>query len=531
MRNLIGLTAITLLAACSGTSTVDSVTTVAFDEDRIRADIKELSSDEYLGRMPTTTGETLTLAYLTAQFKQMGLKPANGDSYLQAVPMQRFTTTDAALTLGQRHLDYPQQMVLNSYKDQQHVAIENSDIVFVGYGINAPEYQWNDYANLNVRGKTVVMLVNDPGFATQDPNSFKGGTMTYYGRWDYKFAEAGRQGAAAALIVHDTKPASYPWSVVKNSWTGAKLDLANSQDPHPPLEGWISLEVAKSLFTDAGLDFEQLSQQATVKPTQISLGLSASANIHQTIDTATSYNVAATLPGSSNHSEQVLYTGHWDHIGAHGDDIYNGAMDNASGIAAMLEIARQFSRGPQPQRSVTFLAVTGEEQGLLGSRYYAANPLYPLQDTVGLFNIDSTNVFGKTKDYAVVGLGHSQLERYVVAAATAQGRSVTAESNPAAGSYFRSDHFSFVQKGVPAIYAKGGSIAWDESTATYRKQMQQEMKGCYHNPCDTYRSNWDLSGTLQDMQVYFNAGNALANSNERPGFHPSSEFHRLRPAQ
>ncbi|WP_298439667.1 M28 family metallopeptidase [uncultured Ferrimonas sp.] len=531
MKRLITLlTATTLLSAC-GIVSYSTNSEQSFDEQRLRRDIKELASDRYLGRMPTTRGETLTLDYLETQFQQMGLAPANGDSYRQAVPMQRFLTTNATLQLGQQPLKYRQQMVLNSYREQNSVQLSNSEVVFVGYGINAPEHDWNDYANVDVRGKTVLMLVNDPGFASGDPSHFKGDTMTYYGRWDYKFAEAGRQGAAAALIVHDTKPAAYPWSVVQNSWTGPKLDLQGSLDPHPDLEGWITLDSAKALLAEAGQDFTALSQQAQQRPTQVALGLTANASLQQTTDTAISYNIVATLPGTEQADEHVLYTAHWDHIGSHLDKIYNGAMDNASGVAAMLEIARAYRAAPTPKRSVTFVAVTGEEQGLLGSRYYAAKPLFPLASTVGVFNIDSTNVYGKTRDYTVVGFGHSQLEDYLVRAAQAQNRQVTAEANPGAGGYFRSDHFSFVPKGVPAVFAGGGSVPWDQATADYKVAMKAQMRGCYHNPCDTYRPNWDLSGTLMDMQVYYGAGQALANSDDWPGFNASSEFHRLRPAR
>ncbi|SHH25778.1 M28 family metallopeptidase [Ferrimonas marina] len=526
IRNIL-LVVLPLLAACASDS---AHAPLEPSEQRLRADIAELSSDRFQGRLPTTEGETLTLAYLEQAFRQAGLQPGNGSSFLQPVAMSRFQTESARLTLGGTSYRYLFDMVIGSFKPQTDIAISDSELVFVGYGINAPEYGWNDYEGLDVRGKTVVMLVNDPGFASADPAKFRGTTMTYYGRWDYKFAEAGRQGAAAALIIHDTKPASYPWAVVQNSWTGPQLDLANSTDPHPQLEGWLSLEAARGLFAQANLDLNHLMQQATLAPTAQPLGLTAQATLKQSIEHATSYNVLAVLPGNERSDEEVLYTAHWDHIGAHNGEIYNGALDNASGTAAMLEIARVMaSRGPMA-RTVRFLAVTGEEQGLLGSRYYAANPVVPLSQVAGVFNIDSTNVFGKTRDYTIVGQGQSELEQYLINVSEAQQRTIGPERNPGAGGYYRSDHFSFVKHGVPAVYARGGAKPWDEATAAYKTQMSVMMQGCYHNTCDIYRPEWDLSGTLQDIEVYLEAGQALAQSEHWPGFLPNSEFHALRPA-
>ncbi|WP_035415962.1 M28 family metallopeptidase [Ferrimonas kyonanensis] len=502
------------------------------DETRFRADIKELSSDRYQGRLPTTEGETLTLAYLEKQFKAMGLKPGNGDSYLQPVPMVTYTAgTGTELSLGNQALSIPEDAVLNSFHDAPSQTLDASQLVFVGYGINAPEYGWNDYQDVDVRGKTVLILVNDPGFATQDPARFKGSTMTYYGRWDYKFAEAGRQGAKAALIIHDTEPASYPWRVVANSWTGPQLDLADSRDPHPNLEGWIQKSVAQQLLEAEGYDLDALSARATQQPGHLSLNAVAHARYQQSVAYATSHNVVAVLPGSQRPQETVSYTAHWDHIGMHNGEIYNGALDNATGVAGILEIARQFASAPTPpKRSVQFIAVTGEEQGLLGSRYYVDNPTTALDKTAGVFNLDSTNVYGAVKEFTVIGLGQSQLDDYLGDAARVQQRTLTAESHPGAGGFFRSDHFSFVKRGVPAVFAGGGSTPKTEALAAYRKQMKQEMKGCYHNSCDIYRDNWNLSGALEDIEVFYRAGAALANSDQWPGFKPESEFYSLRPA-
>ncbi|GAA5188738.1 M28 family metallopeptidase [Ferrimonas gelatinilytica] len=521
-----------LLSACSQLTTPSQPEPDGhtLNETQLHADIRELASDRYQGRLPTTEGETLTLAYLQSRFEQMGLKPGNGDSYLQPVPMRRLKTTGAKLTIDGQPQRYLFDMVLNSFSDAPTVNLSASELVFVGYGINAPEYQWNDYAGLDVKGKTVVMLVNDPGFASEDPALFRGTTMTYYGRWDYKFAEAGRQGAAAALIIHDTRPASYPWMVVQNSWTGPQLDLANSQDPHPMLEGWLTKDAARAVLARAGEDLDTLTAQATEQPMHRRLGLTVDAALNQTIDFATSHNVVALLPGIEAAEEEVIYTAHWDHIGAQGEEIYNGAMDNATGIAALLALADAFSQGPQPRRSVRFLAVTGEEQGLLGSRYYAANPITPLGQVAGVFNVDSTNIYGRTRDYTLVGQGQSELEQLLIDATTEQGRHISPEARPGAGSYYRSDHFSFVRQGVPSVYARGGQIPWDDATAQYKSAMQARVKGCYHGPCDTYHPDWDLSGTLQDISVYLEAGRALAEGESWPGFLPGSEFFPLRPA-
>ncbi|TKB49038.1 M20/M25/M40 family metallo-hydrolase [Ferrimonas sediminicola] len=528
MRLLPLAPALMLLGACSQISSQAG----GIDESRFRADIKELSSDRYLGRLPTTQGETLTLAYLERQFRAMGLEPGNGDSYLQPVPMVTYTAEPGArLSLGGESLSLPEQAVLTSFRSAPEQRLSDSQVVFVGYGIDAPEYGWNDYQGLDVTGKTVLILVNDPGFASGDPDHFKGSTMTYYGRWDYKFAEAGRKGAAAALIIHDTEPASYPWSVVANSWTGPQLDLADSRDPHPALEGWVRKEVAEALLAKEGKSLEALMAQAALRPGNLPLSARAEASLKQRVEHATSHNVVAKLTGASRPGEVVSYTAHWDHIGADGDAIYNGALDNATGVAGILEIARQFAAAPKPPaRTVQFIAVTGEEQGLLGSRYYVANPTEPLASTVGVFNLDSTNVYGAVREFTVVGLGQSQLDDYLGKAAAGQQRVLASEHHPEAGGFFRSDHFSFVKEGVPAVFAGGGTTPKSDALARYRESMRQEMKGCYHNTCDIYREHWNLSGALEDIEVFYRAGNALANSDHRPGFKRGSEFYSLRPA-
>lgn len=575
MKPYLPLCAMVLLSACtdssdvinnsaqvakSAVSTIDTIKThePAFDEARFRQDIQTLSSDTFEGRAPTTKGEKLTLDYLTQAFSEMGLKGANNGSFLQAVPMVSYTASeDQQVNFGGITLKYRKDMVLSSRHDNQHITIEKAPLVFVGYGINAPEYQWNDYQGLDMKGKIAVILVNDPGFAKPERQLFNGKAMTYYGRWNYKFEEASRQGALGAVIIHDTKPASYPWSVVENSWTGAQQDLVQDkavQDARVQVEGWLTLDTAKALFTKAGVNLDNLMAQAAEQATNQALSLTADIHFNNQASYSDSYNFVATLPGAtadtntksasassqkSQADEHILFTAHWDHIGIDetktGDNIYNGALDNATGTAGIMEIARQFANqakaGNGLKRSLTFIATTGEEQGLLGSRFYAANPLYPIDKTVAVFNLDSGNIYGKTSDYTIVGKGQSELETYLIDAAASQGRQATAESNPASGGFFRSDHFSFAKYGVPAVFAGGGSEPLDTVTAEYKTMMQAKMKGCYHNVCDHYHQDWDLSGALQDMSVYYMAAEALGNSQDWPGYYSGSEFNQLRPAK
>ena len=550
MRRLYPLCALAMLSACSpntsvpdGTSALAELKPVQFNEARFRNDIKTLSSDEFEGRAPTTHGEKLTLDYLTKAFTDMGLKGAYQGSFLQPVPMVSYTADEAQqVTLAGLPFKYRQDLVLSSRHDNGGINIENAPLVFVGYGVNAPEYGWNDYQDLDMKGKIAVILVNDPGFARPDSGKFNGKAMTYYGRWSYKFEEASRQGALGALIIHDTEPASYPWSVVENSWTGAQQDLVLSkaeQNSRIQVEGWLTLDTATQLFDKAGLSLPNLMARAADSSINLPLEQTASIAFKNKAEYANSYNVVATLTGSTQADEQILYTAHWDHIGKdetkEGDQIYNGAMDNASGTAGILEIARQLAdnakQGHGLARSVTFIATTGEEQGLLGSRYYAANPLYPIDKTVAVLNLDSTNIYGKTKDYTIVGKGKSELENYLIEAATQQNRISMGEKNPASGGFFRSDHFSFAKLGIPAVFAGGGNEAIDDATAAYKTQKQATMKGCYHNVCDEYHENWDLSGALQDLQVYYQATRALGNSQDWPGYYQGTEFNRLRPAK
>ncbi|KFZ38648.1 peptidase M28 [Shewanella mangrovi] len=538
MRIIVPLCAAALLLGCNEHSE-STPFQAKFDEQLFRQDLKTLSSDAFEGRAPTTHGEQMTLDYLSAAFKRIGFAPAANGSYLQKVPMVSYTASDdEQVTLADLPLKYRDDIVLNSRHDVSEVAIDNAPLVFVGYGINAPEYDWNDYQGLDMRGKIAVILVNDPGFAAPDSGKFAGKAMTYYGRWTYKYEEASRQGALGAIIIHDTAPASYPWSVVEHSWTGPQQDLAgDKKDYRVAVEGWMTKDAATQVFKKSGLDLHSASERAAHGPIQLPLEQTASIHFNNSAVYADSYNVVATLKGTAAAEEHILVTGHWDHLGKddtlEGDQIFNGAMDNASGVSGMLALARQFvaaaNAGQPLQRSVTFVVTTGEEQGLLGSRYYAEHPLYPLANTIGVFNLDSTNIFGRTKDYTIVGKGKSELELYLQKATSDMQRIAKAESHPESGGYFRSDHFSFAKFGVPAVFAGGGSEPVDKTTADYKQQILRLEKGCYHNTCDEYHEEWDLSGTFEDLQVYFNAISLLGNSQARPGYYQGTEFYQLRP--
>lgn len=503
-------------------------------EQDLRQHTKVLASDEFEGRSPTTAGETKTLEYLVNNFKALGYQPGNGNSFLQAVELMEITADpDMTLTMGNHAFSYKENMVASSKRETPQVNLANSDIVFVGYGVNAPEYNWNDYEGLDVKGKTVVILVNDPGFENPDSGKFQGKTMTYYGRWSYKYEEASRQGAEAAIIVHETEPASYGWSVVANSWSGAQYGLVskNRNADRVAVEGWITLDAAQKVFSDAGLDFQTEKSKALQGPYSAPLNSQASITINSTLKKSVSNNVIATLPGAKRPDEHIIYTAHWDHLGVdttkQGDQIYNGAHDNATGTAASIVMAKAFSDlNVRPERSITFLIVTAEEQGLLGSKYYAEHPIIPLDKTVANLNMDAMNVLGKTKDVSVVGMGKSELEVYLERAAKKQGRYLTQEDTPQAGYYYRSDHFSFAKLGVPALYAKGGSDAYDEETAKYRKRAAVAIRACYHQVCDQFRENWDFSGIKQDTQMLFNVGFELSITESWPKWNATSEFQR-----
>lgn len=532
------LLASAIIAGCASTSITSNDVEKAYqsiNSEQLAEHIKVLASDEFGGRAPSSKGEELTLAYLTEQFKALGFEPGNGDSFLQEVPLVSLEAdSNMVLTIGGKDYQYKKDMVMGSSRISAKESIKDSELVFVGYGVNAPEYNWNDYEGLDVKGKTVVMLVNDPGFATKNPDLFTGDAMTYYGRWTYKYEEASRQGAAGAIIIHETAPASYPWSVVENSWSGEQFGFQkeNNNMDRVAVEGWVTTDVAKELFSKAGLDFDTMKANAAKGAYHVDMGdLTASVEVNNTIKKSISYNFIATLPGSAKPDEHIIYSAHWDHLGTDktrkGDQIYNGAHDNATGTAGLIEVAEAFASLPEhPSRSMTFLAVTAEEQGLLGSKYYAANPVIPASQTVANINMDSLNLLGKVKDISVVGIGKSEMDSLLETAAKAQGRTVSGDPKPSSGGYYRSDHFAFANMGVPAMYAGGGSEALDEETANYRKRMSLVLRGCYHQPCDRYRDEWDLSGAVQDLQLFYQVGFDISERKEWPKWNATSEFQR-----
>jgi Zn-dependent M28 family amino/carboxypeptidase len=505
--------------------------------------VKTLASDEFEGRGPGTPGEDKTVAYIQAQMERIGLKAGNGDSYFQTVPMMETTADEnTAMTIDvkgkARTLKFGSDMVIGTRTGQPEVKVDASDLVFVGYGVDAPEQKWNDYAGLDVKGKTVVMLVNDPGFHAKDESLFEGKRMTYYGRWTYKFEEAARKGAAAALIIHDTEGASYGWDVVKNSWSGAQYDLRAADDPAPrvPLQGWITGDQAKTLFADAGLDLDKLRADANKRGFKaVSLQAKMSVDLKSTSTEKQSRNVVGILPGSEKPDEAVVYMAHWDHLGKHpdetGDNIYNGAVDNATGVAGILEIAEQFAKVGKPKRSVVFLAVTLEESGLLGSKYYVAHPVVPLDKTVAVINLDAMGVAGKTRDMTVVGMGSSELEDILKPIAEKQGRTLHSESRPEAGGYFRSDHFNFAKAGVPALYVDAGDDLIDGGKAAGEAAAKDYNENRYHKPGDQYdAATWKLDGTMDELSAVYGVGLEIANDDRWPNWYSGNPFKSARDA-
>ncbi|WP_460758764.1 M28 family metallopeptidase [Lysobacter fragariae] len=522
----------------------------AIDGDDFVERVRTLASDEFEGRAPGSVGEDRSVAYIESQFKRLGLKPGNGDSYFQTVPMVE-TTADESVTLHldvdgkPRDLKFGTDMVIGTRTGKPEVVLKDSDLVFVGYGVNAPEQQWNDYAGIDVKGKTVVMFVNDPGFHQQDPSLFEGKRMTYYGRWMYKFEEAARQGAAAALIIHDTEGAAYGWDVVRNSWSGAQFDLRVTDDPAPrlPLQGWLSGDAARSLMASLGQDLDSLYKAAGKRGFKsFALKAKASVTLKSAISEKASRNVIARLDGATHPDEAIVYMAHWDHLGAHGSDahgdagghgdsvngddrIYNGAVDNATGVAGILEIAEAFvHQQPAPERSLVFLSVTLEESGLLGSKYYVAHPAIPLDKTVAVVNLDAMPVIGRAKDMTVVGFGSSQLEDLLKVEAGKQGRVLHAEATPEDGFYFRSDHFNFAKAGVPALYAKGGDDLIEGGTAAGQAAQVDYRDNRYHKPADEYSASWKVDGVVEDLQALYAVGKDLAGSQQWPTWYEGNAF-------
>lgn len=511
--------------------------------------VKTLADDIFEGRGPGTPAGEASAAWIAAELARIGLKPAgDGGTWYQKVEMVNQTVDPATSSLV---LTWPDQEELSlDLKDQavvwtkrqntDHISFAPSDVVFVGYGAVAPEYGWNDYAGQDYTGKTVLILVNDPGFATEDPELFNGKAMTYYGRWTYKFEEAARQGAAAALVIHETEPAAYGWDVVANSWTGAQSDLVrpNGGEDRAMMEGWVQRDVAVDMFAKAGLDFEAMKTAARTRGFQpVALeGVKARGEIHQTIDRLESRNVIGVLPGSATPEEYVLYTAHWDHLGMktgapgedfYADQIFNGAVDNATGAAGILEIAEAM-KAQTLDRSMMFLFVTLEESGLLGSEYFANNPAVPLNRIVAGINIDAALPMGQTRDMTVVGFGASELEDMLTEVLVAHDRIVTPDGRPEAGYFYRSDHISLAKKGVPMLYAGEGEDKREGGIAAGRAAAAAYTAERYHKPMDEYSDDWDLSGFQEDLQALYEVGLRIANSDAWPTWYPGNEFEAVR---
>ncbi|HAU21320.1 MAG TPA: peptidase M28 [Erythrobacter sp.] len=547
MRHAILAAAGLALAACgTGNDALDIPEANAgeISEETMKHVTRTLSSDEFEGRMPGTKGEELTVALLTERFEAAGLEPGNNGSWVQEVPLVEITGRDysqLAITGENVNLEFDvlSEWVGVTYREEAATSVEDSEMVFVGYGINAPERGWNDYEGLDVAGKTVVILVNDPDYQTEGlEGPFNGRAMTYYGRWTYKYEEAGRQGAAAALIVHDTEPASYPWGVVEGGWSGPQgyPQRGENAPPMTSINGWLQKEVAREILAAAGHDLDELSALAKTqgfKP--VPLGLKASASFENDIREFASQNVIGILRGTDAPEEYVIHTAHWDHMGRcpatpDGDDICNGAVDNATGTAALVALAEAHNKAGAPKRSLVFLAVTAEEQGLLGAYYYAANPVFPLAQTVGGINMDAFLMAGPARDVVVVGPGKSQLDQFLEAALVADGRVATPNPNPEAGYYYRSDHFAFAKQGVPMLYADGGEDLIEGGKEAGAAIAADYRENRYHGPKDEYDENWDWSGVMADMQLYYRLGRMLGNSSSWPNWNEGDEFKAARDA-
>lgn len=521
------------------TPTAEGKFDAAIKAEDFAARTQALSSDQFEGRKPGTIGERVTTAYIKDQFERIGLKPGNNGSWFQTVPMIQTTLLDAATTTldvtganGSERLAFAKDMMIGTLDASTSVDLKDSAIVFVGYGVNAPE--WNDYAGLDVKGKTVVILVNDPGWGNQDADLFKGKTLTYYGRWTYKYEEAARQGAAAAFVVHETGGAGYGWGVVENGWSGPQQSLPPSEAGGPRLQsaGWLTEEAATRLFATAGADFAALKKSADLrgfKPTALDAKVSVS--YRSKVESSSSENVIGYVEGSERPDETIIYTAHWDHLGRDerltGDQIYNGAVDNATGVAGIIEIAEAFARqSPPPKRSIVFNAVTLEESGLLGSAYYVAHPSFPIDKTVANINLDALPVDGPTRNVTVIGLGQSEMDGYIEKAAKAQGRATGGDEEPEKGFFFRSDHVNFARVGVPALYASGGLDLVDGGEATGRASADDYTTNRYHKPGDNFDPNWDLRGVVADLEALYAVGRKLGDETTFPQWKPGADFAR-----
>ncbi len=503
---------------------------------------KILASDEFEGRAPGTTGEILTVDYITKIYRQLGLEPGNPDgSFVQQVPLYGYkSSARASIASATKNitLSYPENFVAVSRKQQEKIDVEGSEMVFVGYGVVAPEYGWDDYKGIDVKGKTIVMLVGDPPVAIAqdsgklDNKYFKGTAMTYYGRWTYKYEIASAKGAAAAIIVHETGAAGYPFEVVTGSWGHENFDIANPNDTsyHVSVESWISTPKAKEIFAVSGQSFDELKKlAATKKFAPVNLSCKANFNISNTLRSVQSKNVLAKINGTDPKlkEEYIVYTAHWDHLGKdeskQGDQIFNGALDNASGVAGLLEIAEAFTKAP-PKRTVLFMALTGEEEGLLGAKYYTASPFYPLNKTVANINMDVINPHGITNDLVVIGSGQNQLEDVLKKVLTSRKRVVAPETTPEKGFYYRSDHFEFAKAGIPALYVKIGVNFQGKTKEWGKEQSEKYITTDYHKVSDDVKPEWSFDGGAEDMKALFLVGAELAGSTSFPSWKAGSEF-------
>jgi Zn-dependent M28 family amino/carboxypeptidase len=522
----------------------------AITPDGLLAHIKVLASDEFEGRAPGTRGEELSVKYISDQFKQIGLKPGNPDgTYTQEVPLAGIKSESRmTFIIGDKTIDlkYPDDFIASSARLQPEIMIDNSDVVFVGYGVVAPEYGWDDYKGVDVRGKTLLMLIGDPPVPDpKDPSKldekmFKGKAMTYYGRWTYKYEIAAQRGAAAAVIIHETEPAGYPYSVVKTSWAkeNYEIDSPNKNADAVEARSWITLDTAKKLLADCGQDFDALKKSAITKEFRpVTLKAKARMEIKQQLRSFKSHNVIGKLEGSDPkvRDEYVIYTAHWDHLGRHlelqGDQIFNGAIDNASGVASVIELAAGFTKlNPPPKRSVLFMATTAEEAGLLGAKFYAEHPLYPLENTLADINIDTVNPWGKTRDIEDLSDNNSTLDDLLAAAAKRNGRMMTPDSQPEKGNFYRADHFEFSKRGVPSLYTRGGKNFIGKPASFGQQKRDDYTAHHYHQVSDEVDPNWDLSGALQNVDLLFEIGYQVANGDKFPEWKSGTEFKAKRDA-
>lgn len=546
-RTLFVASAMVMLGACTTPQTRPGLDIPAVQDGQISqatmVDItRELSSDAFDGRSPGTAGEDKTVALLSARFKAAGLEPGNKGSWVQKVPLVEITGRDyAPLSVRGKGVDlafqYRKDWVGVTYREDATTELADSELVFVGYGIVAPEKGLNDYAGLDMKGKTAVILVNDPDFSTEGlEGPFGGKAMTYYGRWTYKYEEAARQGAAGAIIVHDTAPAAYGWNVVESSWSGPQAYAQRGPDAPPltKMNGWVQKGVAEQIVRAAGKDLATLANAATKTGFKaVPLGLTVSTSFASDIRTFESQNVIGVLRGKARPDEYVIHTAHWDHLGRcspapDGDDICNGAVDNATGTAALVALAEAHVRAGAPDRSLVFLAVTAEESGLLGAHYYAENPVFPLAQTVGGINMDAFLVGGRSRDVTAVGLGKSQLDAYLENALGADGRTITPDPNPEAGYYYRSDHFAFAKRGVPFLYVDGGEDLAEGGREAGAALAAEYRANRYHGPKDEFDESWDWSGVMADLQLFYRIGRTLANSTSWPNWNDGDEFRAIR---